>query len=432
MTEPASAYPHFRLNFEQQRKRAKDLLKAAQAGDARALARFTSPPKLAEAQRLIALELRFASWAELKRHIAAMTREREAIGAPSSALDGDLRTLHVRCGKDIVQELREAGFRGDFYEHSFPYLAAPVRDGAGALEQRARFLADSYGHAFDPPFDYEHALADLRRSEEQLAGSADYKRVVIWSELDCYDQLVLIRLLGHYATHRRPQRLELVNAGGFPGATRFIGLGQLPPEALRLLWATREMADSRVLELGLAAWRALASPDPRALAAIMRNGTPALPLLAPALHRHLRELPSAVNGLSLTEHLALELLAEHERSLEQIFVALNQRVDPLPGQGDLQVRDRLLGMESASAPVFTRRPGVDRHGRSRPPWTDVLAITELGRTVLAGHVDFRSLAAAPRWVGGVEIGGAHSDWRWDERARDVTISTAPHEPSKRD
>ena len=46
-----------------------------------------------------------------------------------------------------------------------------------------------------------------------LHDSADYERVVIWSEFDCYDQLVLVRLLGHYATHRRPPRLELINIG---------------------------------------------------------------------------------------------------------------------------------------------------------------------------------------------------------------------------
>jgi hypothetical protein len=353
-----------------------------------------------------------------------MTREREALEAAAAAatgiaLDAELRTLHVRCGSDIELTLREAGFRGDFYEHSFPYLAAPVREGLGALEQRARFLVDAYGAAFDPPLRYERALEDLRRGEQRLLRSADYDRVVIWSEHDCYDQLVLIRLLAHYAAHRRPARLELVTAGGFPGEARFIGLGQLPPEALRLLWRTREAAGSSTLELGRDAWLALANPDPRALAAIMRSGTPALPLLAAALHRHLRELPSSSNGLSLTEQLALELLAERELSLEQIFVTLNRRADPLPGQGDLQVRDRVLGMESASALVFTRRPGVNRDGVGRPPWTDVLTITDLGRAVLEGEVDFRSLAPARRWVGGVELGEGLPDWRWDERARDV-------------
>jgi hypothetical protein len=71
-------YPRFRLNFEQQGKRAKSLLKAVRAGEPEALARFKSPPKLAEAQYLIAQELRFDKWSALKCHIAAMAREREA------------------------------------------------------------------------------------------------------------------------------------------------------------------------------------------------------------------------------------------------------------------------------------------------------------------------------------------------------------------
>jgi hypothetical protein len=45
MADALGSYPQFRLNFEQQGKRAKDLLKAARAGEAEALARFKSPPK---------------------------------------------------------------------------------------------------------------------------------------------------------------------------------------------------------------------------------------------------------------------------------------------------------------------------------------------------------------------------------------------------
>lgn len=52
MTERPSAYSHFRLNFEQQQKRAKDLLEAARAGEPEARSRFKSTPKLAEAQYL--------------------------------------------------------------------------------------------------------------------------------------------------------------------------------------------------------------------------------------------------------------------------------------------------------------------------------------------------------------------------------------------
>ena len=96
--------------------------------------------------------------------------------------------------------------------------------------------------------------------------------------------------------------------------------------------------------------------------------------------------------------------------------------DPLPGQGDLQVRKRVLNMEGAAGGrVFERRPGPDADGRARPPWTDTLAITELGRAVLAGNVDFMSLQPPRRWVGGTEIGAGNADWRWDERLRDAVL-----------
>jgi hypothetical protein len=421
MADSPGPYVQFRLNFEQQGKRAKELLKAARAGDREALARFKSSPRLAEAQYLIARELRFENWAALKSHAASMSREREAASSPdaASSLDGDLRTLHIRCGSDIQEALRTAGFCGDFYEHNYPYLIGPVSEGPGCLEKRARFIVDNFGDTRDPPLKYEEELRGQYLNEQRLHDSGDYDRIVVWSELDCYDQLVLVRLLGHYATHRRPQRLELINVRDFPGAARFIGLGQLPPEALRMLWTTRKPATPAILELGLQAWRALANPDPRGLADIMRTGTPALPLLANALHRHLRELPSILNGLSFTEEMALQLLAEGESNLIGLIGRQSFELDPLPGQGDAAVLRRLLNMEGARAQVYERRPGVDFKGKSRAPWTDVLTMTELGRAVLSGEVDFMSLAPPSRWVGGVEVGPGHPDWRWGESNRQV-------------
>jgi ankyrin repeat protein len=79
-------------NLEQQRKRAKDLLKAVRAGDAAAIARVRrSHPRLAgsasqavvtdarvtDAQWVIAREYGFASWARLKAHIEALAGKTE-------------------------------------------------------------------------------------------------------------------------------------------------------------------------------------------------------------------------------------------------------------------------------------------------------------------------------------------------------------------
>jgi hypothetical protein len=104
----------FRLNLEQQKNRAKDLLRAAKAGDADALSRLAAvrpdpvahsldtlqaTAKLADAQFVIARELRFASWAMLKAHIASMDRQRAAIDGKSPAPDGDHKTLHIRMAR---------------------------------------------------------------------------------------------------------------------------------------------------------------------------------------------------------------------------------------------------------------------------------------------------------------------------------------------
>jgi hypothetical protein len=96
---------------------------------------------------------------------------------------------------------------------------------------------------------------------------------------------------------------------------------------------------------------------------------------------------------------------------------LNQVVDPLPGQGDLQVRDRVLDLQLARERVFTRDAGVDREGHARSPWTDVLTITALGRAVLRGEVDFQRLEPPLRFVGGVDIGPGRRGWRWSSRTR---------------
>jgi hypothetical protein len=74
-------------------------------------------------------------------------------------------------------------------------------------------------------------------------------------------------------------------------------------------------------------------------------------------------------------------------------------------------------MEVARSQVFQRSPGLARDGTARPPWSDVLAITELGRAVLCGKVDFQSLNPRARWVGGVQISAETPDWRWDEAKR---------------
>jgi hypothetical protein len=451
MTDRTERAPSaFRLNFEQQKNRAKDLLRAAQAADPEALSRLAAvrrgsleqhPPealpatvKLTDAQYAIARELRCASWAKLKAHIESLERERVAIDERTPAPDADLKTLHIRCGHDIQRAIAEAGFVGDFWPFVSPFCIGPVTQGTDRHELMARFIVETFP---DDDRVYEGELEGLRHNEQRLQRSGeDYERIVIWKEQDNWCQTVLARLLAHYANAQRPRVLELIALDEFPGAERFLGLGQLPAEALRLLWSRRKPVTAAQLALGNDAWNALASEDPRPLAAIARSGTPALPIMAPALHRHLRELPSIENGLRLTEQLILQIVSEGtvEAPLgvfADVWPRLMKR-DPLPWVTDLWFLQVIKDMLAGSGPLltFTRIPPLSEQttvllpGQLAGPCQQVLAITDLGRAVLHGGLDWHSRRHFRRWVGGVHIQPGVPGWRWDETRREAVLREA--------
>jgi hypothetical protein len=160
------------------------------------------------------------------------------------------------------------------------------------------------------------------------------------------------------------------------------------------------------------AWAALTSDYPRRLATLARTGTDVLPHLAPALHRHLQELPSLANGLSLTQHLTLHMLEEKPMTIGELFRVLHAEPEPLPFLGDSMFVHIITEMRRATQEVFTRAPGDH-------PLRDRLSITETGRDVLRGVTDWLSLLPPPRWVGGVQIDAGGPSWLWDEAQQDV-------------
>ena len=450
MTERTERAPSaFRLNLEQQKNRAKELLRAVKAGDAEALSRFAaarggsvtpgsaeSPQltaKLADAQFVIARELRFLSWAKLKAHIQSMDRERAAIDEKKPAPDADLKTLHIRCGHDIQERIAEA-FVGDFWPYVTPFCVGPVPKGPDRNELMARFIVDTFPEE-DGSRTYEGQLEGLLAGEQRLLRTADdYERVVIWKEQDIWCQTILAHLLAHYANAKRPRVLELIALDEFPGAERFTGMGQLPSEALRMLWSSRKPVTPAQLALGNDAWNAFSSDDPRHLAALFRSGTPALPIMAPALHRLLHDLPSVENGLRLTEQLILQIVSEG--TVDKPMLAWMSvwprfaRRDPLPSSvTNLGFLGVIKDMLAGSAPLlnFTRDPPLAGHTtvlhpqQLAGPCRQILTLTEFGRAVLNGERDWHPHRPFPRWVGGVHIQPGVAGWRWNEARHEAVF-----------
>jgi hypothetical protein len=419
MTDPhARTQAAFRLNLEQQKKRAKEILKAARAGDPGAMSRFaslrplpdpsTDELQLADAQRLIARDLGFASWAELKAHVAALDRARNAVANANLAPDRDRSTLHLRCGSDIRQTLLTAGFKGDFLEHSFPYAHGPISTHADHYEREARFIVEFA----DPHLNlsFEQVLERRLKEERELAASAQrYERIVLWMEHDCFDQLVLARCLAHYATLDELPVLDLVQTDRFPGTLRFIGLGQLPEEGLRLLWERRQPVSRAALDYASSIWKAVSLDDPCPLTALMRRPCADLPYLAPAIRRLLQELPSVRSGLSFTERLILEALAATDQpmTVSQLFGVLTYERDPLPFATDFFLHTTIERLANVATPLVARN-------RTENKWHDPVTLTQAGRQALNAELDFLALEPQPRWVGGVEIHPGSTVWRWDE------------------
>ncbi|MCZ4279956.1 DUF1835 domain-containing protein [Kiloniella laminariae] len=421
------------LNLEQQKKRAKDLLKAFATGNRSALQRFAAchssghasgvaTARLADAQLVIAREAGFASWPKLKTHCDRLALRKKQIATSTVPRLDSPQTLHLRCGSDIRHALEIAGFTGAFHEFSDPFCQGPLPDLPleGFLKQRADFITSAYG--LDP----EDTLGRQRQAYDGLDRLQDYSRVVLWFEHDSYDQLILAFLLDYIArafpsllspvadpdsttSGNGPSpaeglpRFELICVDQVPGLPDFTGLGQLAPELLIWLWENRrEKITPEQLKLGTRVWNALRQPTPQALETLVTEGTAAIPPMAAALKRHLQELPDPLTGLSLTQRLTLEIL-DQDGPLTggRLFGQLMREREPLPYLGDLMYWHELVMLRQAAEPLLD-----DNRDPDAPPqiWPDrLIHITQCGRDVLAGKANYLDLTSRDRWVGGIRV-----------------------------
>ncbi len=234
-----------RLNLEQQRKRAKQLLPRLKSENPDAT--------LSQAQWQIAKQLGFSSWPQLKAHVDAIDF---AARHPDFAASDEARTSHWRCGNDIAHSLQLAGFKGHFQMLTDPLCMGPVRDLPREAFRAMRSAFISHAFALGEA-DVARRVADEYNQLETLA-SAEHS--VLWCEADAYDQLFLIRALA--ALDQAPRKLELIEVDRIPGVERFIGIGQLAPDVLAWLWPQRRLIDDEAVQLAKQAWAAYCASSP--------------------------------------------------------------------------------------------------------------------------------------------------------------------------
>jgi hypothetical protein len=430
--DPRRARP---ISVEQQKKQAKELLKQLKAKDAPALARAKQVFKeglseftLVRAQHILAQEHGFKKWTELKAFAEHSDIARSAInsGEPT-ALDAQCSTLHIRCGSDVMRALEVAGFDGDFLSFADPYVQGPVVQTSSLSEFLDLRIAFLMGYDLPGKDKFKQGLT---KDYEDLGKANQYERVCIWLEHDSYDQLILAKLLHHFSeSSHRPKRLEMINITHFPGVKRFNGIGSLPPEAMRVLWREFAPVTEKQLVTGKHAWLALTHPTPELMTQLVASTTPEVPTLAVAFLRHMQELPSTENGLSLTEQQTLQILRDKGGMTgARLFAFNNTHYERLTYMGDAQYWRVLKGLSEIENPaihidVREKKPDATF---SKQHWH--VSLTDLGKQLLNDELHWLKVNTIKRWVGGTKVDSSKGKV-WSIGRHDHQIQLTPIETS---
>jgi hypothetical protein len=307
--------------------------------------------------------------------------------------------LHITNGDAAGDKLNASGIGGTVLcwrdvLHDGPVPADLPLDALSTV--RARFIAGNGWGGED------EAARGFAERDAALAGCGGHDEVVLWFEHDLYDQLQLIQVLDWFAANGAP-RLSLVCGAEY--------LGNSEPQRLAQRFGERSPVTTDQLALGAAAWRAFRSPDPRAIPALQADDTLELPYLADALNRHLEQFPSTANGLSRSEHQALQVIAGGAATLKDAYLGSHHALEEPIWLGDASFIAYMEGLAAGEHPLVAIAPG-ERHDVSRR-----VALTDAGRAVLSGREDRVRLNGIDRWLGGVHLYGREAAWRWDAAAR---------------
>jgi hypothetical protein len=239
-----------------------------------------------------------------------------------------------------------------------------------------------------------------------------YEIIELWFDSSPNDQLQLIWLLNCLSPHPEiaaKLRLRLVdfdmNSVDYRGLGRWAALGIF--------------VDVTAVELETASksWQAYRAATPEGCFGLLRRDLNALPLLRPALHDLLEELPWRTTGLGATEMRLLELIARGYSLTNALFYLRSLRRTRVFGEFEIgYLLDGLAhGPRPAVAGLDDELRTLEREnlgGRNKAYKRSRLSLTEFGKAVLAHKEDFSRHNPIDRWWGGTHLTNDRL-WRCD-------------------
>lgn len=342
----------------------------------------------------------------------AIARSRLLGEQPAPVEDGMAAALHISNGDSTDLPGTGLARRIVYWRDALHEGPVPAVGREELRQVRAAFLIQAHAD------DHAEGLRMFQERDAALEANRGGE-YVLWFEADLYDQLQIVEILARLAELEVPAgRITLICIGEHPGIARFGGLGQLRPEQLRELPATKACArlTPAALDLATGAWAAFRASTPDGLSAIAATRSGELRFLGEAFERLSREYPSTRDGLSLTERRVLAATADaaQQATAGDVFVRVSAR-EARPYLGDtwcFAAMDRLARPPHPLLDIWPADAPVER--------TTLLRLTATGARVLAGEEDHVTLNGVDRWIGGVHLSGRDVRWRWDEGREALT------------
>jgi hypothetical protein len=309
--------------------------------------------------------------------------------------------IHLIAGQSALQTLQKTNVPGEKFSIDDILMEGPAVDGLqsnSSWDMRADWLEQHFSIA---KIDY---LSGKQERHRILEDSQRHDEIVLWFEFDLYCQANLLYYLDWYAKNLRAARLSLVCPETVAGRQRFRGLGELYGAELAALFPTREEVTDAQKRVAQDAWQAFSSPNPEGIQKLIDDGTPELPLIAPAFRAHLERFPSTTNGMGILGQKTLEILNHEPLPFHKLFTQVAGSPELFRhGMGDLQFQTYLKIWSNAPHPLVIEEEAV--------------RITDTGRDILLGHADNIALNGIDHWYGGAHLLPSQL-WRWSpERQR---------------
>jgi len=318
--------------------------------------------------------------------------------------------LHITNGDFASQRIRELGIEGGQLAWSDVLHEGPVPASLTLEEMssiRANFIAEcGWATSMEAQFHFQ-------TRDAIFISAANTGDIVLWVTYELYDQLHLLQVLAWFATEgadKAKPELAFIDQHLSPDT---------PEEAVRDAFANRRQATPQDIQHAYQAWVAFTALNPRSLESATLQET-ALPFLKTGIERLKQEYPDQY-GVSLTERYALSILAEKGKVAPYALFNDVRNKETVPFMGDASFWRILKAMAESSQPLIMcdgnpqfELPGLYQHADNFNERE--LTITEAGREVLTGQLDWLDEHVIHRWIGGVHL-QPPGCWRFDTKTQ---------------